>query len=507
MTKRKRFILNGILLSSVGLAVRAVSMAFNSYITKTVGAEGIGLFSLIMTVYSFAITFATSGISLTVTRLVAEAIGDSDDGRIRSIMRHAVLYALIFSIFSAMVLFFFSEYFANAVLGDERAMIPLRILAFSLVPIALLSVFSGYFIGVRRVAKNALVQVLGQSFKIGITVFFVLKFFGKGVRYATIALCLSTTVTEILTFAVSFLQYIFDKKSKTTPKKSARFYDVAQVALPLALSAYIRSALLTLEHILIPKRLRDGGAERAASIASYGILHGMALPLLVFPMSPLSSFSGLLVPEFAESMAEKNTERMYRMASEAISTTLVYSIAASVFLYIFSEELGFVFYNSYEAGRFIALMAPVVPIMYLDHVTDSMLKGLGEQVYSMWINISDSLLSVILVWCLVPVMGISGYAVVIVVMEAYNFIFSMLRLRKKIKFKVKPVASILLPFVCAILSARICHECFIMGGRGASGLWLFLKIVFATSLFIAVYIPIKRVSIPTFTLKISKTRN
>ena len=72
--------------------------------------------------------------------------------------------------------------------------------------------------------------------------------------------------------------------------------------------------------------------------------------------------------------------------------------------------------------------------MYLDHVADSVLKGIGEQVYSMWINITDAMLSIALVWLLLPKLGIMGYAVCIIVMEAYNFALSSARLLSKIRF-------------------------------------------------------------------------
>ena len=508
MTRRKKFIYNGILLTIVGLAIRSVSMLFNSYITRTVGTEGIGLFTLIMTVYSFAITFATSGISLTVTRLVAAAIGEGDVGRVRKIMRHAVVYALIFSVFSGLVLFLFAEYFGASVLGDGRTVLPLRALSVSLTPIALTSVFGGYFVGVKRVAKNAVVQVLTQVFKISITVFLVLKFAKHGVEYATLALCISITLTELCAFFVSLIQYIYDKKEeKRENGVPSRFSDITSMALPLALSAYIRSALLTLEHILIPKRLRDRGDSLTEALSSYGILHGMTLPMLIYPMSPLTSFSGLLVPEFAESMASSDEGRMSRMASEALNTTLLYSVCAAVLLYIFSEELGFVIYGSYDAGRYIALMAPVVPIMYLDHVTDSMLKGIGEHVYSMWVNISDSLLSVILIWFLIPAMGIGGYAVVIVVMEGYNFILSFLRLKRKIKFKIDLISFFAIPLAFSTASAYLCQKLFIMGGEGASGLWLVLKLVFASSIIVASFLIRKQIKFPTLWHKTLKNKH
>lgn len=496
MSNRKRFFYNGILLTVVGLAVRSVGMAFNSYITRTVGAEGIGLFTLIMTVYSFAITFATSGISLTVTRLVAAAIGDGNRANVKKIMRHACAYSLIFSISASLVLLFGAEYFGIRVLSDERTVIPLRVLALSLIPIALSSVFGGYFVGVKRVARNATVQVLGQIFKIVITLFFVTHFLKYGVAYATLALCISTTLTELLAFLVGFIQFILDRRGERCDAEgTGHFYDVAGMALPLALSAYIRSALLTLEHVLIPRRLRDRGDSLSDSLSAYGILHGMALPLLTYPMAPLSSFAGLLVPEFAESMAKGEGERMRRISSEALNTTLTYACAVSVFLYIFSEELGFAIYDSFEAGRYIALMAPVIPIMYLDHVTDSMLKGIGEHVYSMWVNISDSLLSVLLVYILIPIMGISGYAVVIVVMEAFNFLLSALRLRRKIKFRIDFLRAFIIPLVSAIAAGLLCRRLFIMQGAEAGFFVMLMKIIFAACIFIAIYIPSSRLSL------------
>ena len=154
---------------------------------------------------------------------------------------------------------------------------------------------------------------------------------------------------------------------------------------------------------------------------------------------------------------------------------------------VFSEELGYVVYNSSSAGKFIAVLAPVIPIMYLDHVTDSVLKGIGEHVYSMWVNITDSLLSVALVWILIPKMGIMGYAVCIIAMEAYNFILSAVRLLKRIKFKISLTETLLLPLVSAVVSSLFVKELFISAGKQTSPLWLVLEIVFSVCIFAGVY--------------------
>ena len=489
MNRRKRFIYNGIMLTLVGLAIRSVSIAFNSYITKTVGAEGIGLFSLIMNIYGFAITFATSGISLTVTRLIADAIGDGREGECRKIMRNAACYSLIFSGAAFIVLYLFSDYFSIYVLGDVRSAEPLRVLSFSLIPLSLSSAVGGYFVGVKRVAKNAAVQVLGQAFKIIATLWCIMHFGDKGAAYTVLGLTLSITLTEIFGFCVVFLEYLIDKRrlARGSEKSLTRFSNITAMALPLAFSAYIRSALLTLEHILIPKRLRDRGDSLSESLSAYGTLHGMALPMILYPMVTLSSFSGLLVPEFAERSASKSDDSMRRIASRAFELTLMYAILSSVVLFVFSEEIGYVVYRSSFAGKYISVLAPVIPIMYLDHVTDSVLKGIGEHVYSMWVNITDSLLSVALVWLLIPKMGIMGYAVCIIAMEGYNFILSALRLFKRIKFRISLTDAMLLPIISAFASGILVKKLFISAGMQTSPLWLTLEIVFSVCAFFGVY--------------------
>jgi stage V sporulation protein B len=161
-------------------------------------------------------------------------------------------------------------------------------------------------------------------------------------------------------------------------------------------------------------------------------------------------------------------------------------------MFVFSEELGHTFYGSYDAGYYISALSFVIPIMYLDHITDQILKGVGEQVYSMWVNITDSLLSVILIVILIPRIGIAGYAIVIVVMEGYNFLLSMIRLGKRIRISVNIRTAILLPLISALSAAYLSRTLFIFGSH-ESVVWLLLKGVFMLSVFILVYSVLKAV--------------
>ena len=485
MSKRK-FIYNGIVLTLVGFAMRGVGLFLGAYVSAAIGAEGMGLQGLIATVYSFAVTFATSGVSLSVTRLVAASMGDGKGGG--DVLRGAFIYALAFGISASLILFVFADLIGALILADARVSAALRILSLSLVPIALSGVISGYFVSVRRVGLNATVQIFGQLMRIGLTVF-LLSRAEMGLAGAIRALALGTTVTECACFLLGAIEFRLDRLIHRAPHEDGiGLGRVARMALPLAFSAYVRAFLLSVEHSLIPKRLVDRGNSQSEALASYGYLGAMAIPIILFPMTPLSSFSGLLVPEFAECDGGLKTDRMRRMASIALEKALIYATVVAVFILAFSEELGYVIYDTYEAGRYIGLLAPVIPIMYLDHVTDSMLKGIGEQVYSMWVNIADSLLSVLLVWVLIPIFDIYGYALVIILMECFNFVLSYLRLRRRISFTVGLIGAFLLPLAASLLSVTVTGWLFDFCGQATTWLWLTAKAVFSASLTVAILI-------------------
>ena len=115
MNRLRRFMLNGILMAGVTLAMRFVAVALNVYVSNSIGAVAMGLFTLITTVYGFGITFATSGINLATTRLIAEAIGDTANTHsssvpeecrktVRAILLRCILYALFFGGLATVIL-------------------------------------------------------------------------------------------------------------------------------------------------------------------------------------------------------------------------------------------------------------------------------------------------------------------------------------------------------------------------------------------------------------------
>ena len=468
MTRFKRFIFNGLLITAVSLIMRGIAVGFNVYLSNTIGAVAMGVFTLISTVYGFALTLATSGIGLAATRHIAEAVGDDSSAgeksgkspTVRCIVRKCIVYALFFSIISAIILYAFAPYIGEKILGDVRTVSCLKVLALSLPPIALSSVFSGYFTAVRRVYKNAIVQVFGQGVKIFFCIGLITLLGASDVESACLSVVIGGTVAEIGSFIIQYIFYILEgtiRKNENTTQKAERsaMRKVLGTALPVAFSAYARSGLITIEHILIPRGLEKSGSSKDISLAAYGTIHSMVFPLVLFPSALSGSFAGLLVPEIAESLAQKDTARIERIIYRVFFAALTFAIGTAGIMMCFSYELANTVYPHANAGKYILMVAPLIPVMYLDTSVDGILKGLGEQVYCMGVNIVDALLSVILVWLLLPKMGITGYILTVYFTETVNAALSIARLLTVTKIKPRLFRWVILPLLSVTISCSV----------------------------------------------------
>ena len=103
LEKTKRFLADTLIMTAVSLIMRTVAVSFNSYVTARIGAAGMGLYTLITSVYAFSVTLATSGINLGVTRTVAEALAKNRSAKKE--MARALAYAAFFGSLAFFVLF------------------------------------------------------------------------------------------------------------------------------------------------------------------------------------------------------------------------------------------------------------------------------------------------------------------------------------------------------------------------------------------------------------------
>lgn len=502
MASRTRvFFLNAISLTATALMIRAVSVIFNVYISNAAGSEAIGLFSLLSSVYAFSITLATAGINLGTTRLVSEAVALKNESLAKKRATCALLLCTVTGIISSILLFILSEPLAIYALGDVRAKIPLKVLSLTLTPIAICSCLSGYFTAVRRVKANAAFQLVSQGVKFFATVFLLSNLATKDCESACTVLVVGGAISEFFSFIINFSLYLFDRRKLRSKAAASEKYptpgifkELISINLPVTVSACIRSALSMIQHILIPRGLYKNGGSWSLALSSYGALHGMAMPLLLFPSAFTSAFAGLLIPEISACCAQKDFERLKRTSYRALSLSLFFSVGVSGIMLFFSRELGMTVYKNAEAALYIRVLAPLIPVMYIDSAVDAILKGSGHQVYSMNVNIADTLTACLFALTLVPMIGIWGYVISIYATEILNTSLSLLKLISVSKMRPKAFAQVFKPIICIIGATNIARLALAINPIKNSIFTLIAGIILSLLLYLALLFITKTVT-------------
>ncbi len=452
--KTKRFLRDTAVLGAAALLVRFVSILANRLVTARIGAAGMGLCALVMSVGGFAATVSTAGVGFAVSRLIPEAEARGENAAARAICRTALCLAGAIGVLTGGLLCLLAPTVGTRLLGDARTVPSLCALGVSLPFTAISSALSGYFLAVRRSKRSGVIRVCEQILRMLLCLLLLSLTAERGLTYACLAVVGASAIAEGGSCLFLTVSYLADRKEKpNTPKYPIKRAAglLAATALPILLSSLIRSGLSSVEHLLIPRALLASGADYGAALASYGTLTGMAIPITLLPMAIFSSAAGLLVPE----CAELGRGAVKNLAMRVLSATLGIGVLLGALLLLLSDTLGDLTGLGAPLTDYLRLLAPVLPLMLVDHVTDAILRGIGEQVYSMWVNIADSLLSILLVLLLIPPLGARGYVAVILIAECFNLALSLGRLSFVTGLSIDLSHALLPPLLLAGVSSLI----------------------------------------------------
>lgn len=455
---KKKFFIQGAILTAVSLFLRITNMGYRSYLSQKIGPEGMGLYQLIFSIFMLTVTLSTSGISLAVTRMVAAAIAAGKREMVRSTVAKCFAFCLCISSLISISLFFLSDFAAEAFLGNAKAAPCLRILGFGLPFMSLCTCMKGYFLAVDESISTAISDTLEQILTILSTVFFFWKFAPNGIEQACLAAMAASTLGEATSFLAGWTAYRRSLRKNTPERKeksSGVLKGLSHIALPCTLSSAAKSLLNTGENLLIPRELQKFGLSYSASLSQYGLLQGMAMPMLYFPSSFLTSFASLLIPKVAKEREMAHHREVGYITGKAVRSALAFGMFFAALFVVFGDDWGAAFYHNTDSGTYLKVLAPIVPLIYLDVVVDSLLKGLDEQFNSMKYNFSDSLIRVLLILCVLSRFGMESYVCILFFSTIFNAALSLHRLLKVTSVRLSLFWHVLLPLVCAIGSVLI----------------------------------------------------
>lgn len=426
---KRTFYQNTAVMTGCSLLLRLMGILFRIFISNRVGAEGMGLYQLVLSVHILGSTFATGGLTTAITRLAGERLAHQDGKAVSKLLKFGSLLSLAIGGLSALVLFLGAPIIGEW-LGDSRATDAVAVCGLGLPFMGIFCCLQGYFLARRRAGPPCLAQLAEQAVRIGGILLMLNTLWDGSLAEACMLIILGDALAEAVNCLVLALAYRRDRatipSAPSAPIKLGK--PLLEITVPLTASRYLSTGLRTIENTLVPARLALCTGSKALALAGFGAVKGMALPLIFFPSALLMTLTGLLIPELSDAHALGQNRQVSRLVEQALHITLPGAILVGGLFTLLGQELGNWLYGDDLVGLLLQILGPLTPVMYLDSVATGMLKGLGQQVHSLWYSVTDSVVRIILIWWLLPHFGLAGFLFVMLVSNLLTCLLSTGRL-------------------------------------------------------------------------------
>lgn len=392
-------------MTGANIITRMTGFLYRIFISRFIGAEGLGLFALVMPVYSVCCAVVASGIPVAAMKKIPEAETASLK---KSVTRSALFLVLDVSLVLFCLLLFFARPLSRF-LGDERTYPSLIILSFAVLITGFENVYKSSFYSDRCVKIPAVTEISEQLLRT-LSVVLLLVFFSKGdITLSAAVLTFGIFIGELLSLFMLTGAY----KKHTAGIKAGHIGPVRSgifnIALPVTLSKTAESILSSASNILIPFLLTKNGLTRAEATGVLGVISGMIMPLLYMPCVFTNAVTVNLVPFISENLKKNNRGAVIRKCEKVLLITSLFAFPCTFAMVVFRNFFACVLFSDSRVALFLPIMASGGLAATFRHILNSVMNASGREkkasLYAFSSNIAELLLTV----ALTPFLGVFGY--------------------------------------------------------------------------------------------------
>lgn len=413
--QRHPLIFGTFILTATGLITRIIGFFYRIYLSRLFGEEGMGIYQLLSPALSLSFSLTAAGYQTAISKFVAAGTAKQHSDDLKPLLA-GISITLPLSLVTNAVLFLAADPIGNYLLKESRTVSMLRILSFSIPFAALHACINGYFYGKKRASVPAVTQLLEQFARVGCVFLIAGADLAKGRTPSISVAVLGLTAGEILSMLVSLIclyldlnQYVSGSSLSDFLPSSSVYTDLLGMALPLTANRIVLNILQSIEAVSIPQKLLLYGYDTTTALSVYGVLTGMAMPMIFFPNALTSSVAVLLLPMISENHAKGNCDAVWHDTLRTVKyCSLMGFFCLCCFLFL-GRFMGTVLFHSELAGHFIVTLGFICPFLYLDTTLSSILQGLGMAGRIFLSNVICLLIRLAFVFFAIPRIGMQGY--------------------------------------------------------------------------------------------------
>lgn len=427
----KTFIKGTFILTAAGIATKILGFVFRILLSRNIGAEGMGIYQLVMPVSAVCFAIGISGLEVSVSRFTAYYCFRQKKAQARSIAVLCTFISLLLCLVCAVSVYFLADALAMYVFHNQSCALLIRITAVS-VPFACIHcMVCSYYIGQEKTGIPALSQLFEQLIRIG-TVYIMIKIYKQAGEPCSAVIGAVGLITGEIGAALFCLSVITlhtgGRKTGISGKSLALSFhthakELSGTAIPVSLNRLSLHGLQSVEAALIPLMLQTYGLSMGESLSVYGIITGMAMPIILFPCTLSNSVAQMLLPSMSK--LQDSPEKLRRGSIGAIVFSVSFGFVCIITFITAGAPLGAYLFGEKSVADYVKILAWLCPFIFISSTFKSILHALGKTALVFANNMLSETINLACVVFLIPRFGIYAFLTGMLISQLVNALLSV----------------------------------------------------------------------------------
>lgn len=389
---------------------RGIGFVMRLILARMMGAEAMGVMELSHSVIMLAVTPVTSGIPSAMSRLAAQR----DESGARAVLRAGTSLAVRLALLLAPALTLLSPALAW-LLGDMRALPSILTSVPDVFLLGLCAAYCGYCYGREDMRTPALNECAEQTVRFGLSALLLALLAGRSVALTAALPGVAESVAGLVVVCL-FRRALRGSRSKLPPD-AGLVRDIFRLSVPMTLSRLCLTGMRALTAVLLPVCLRRSGLSAAAATAQFGLLNGMAMPLMMLPGVVTGAVCMIATP--AVSRQERQPVRLRQTMRRLTLAAAGIGVVSAAGLFALAGFIGEKLYNAPALAPLVRLMCPMALIFSVHQVLSGMVTGLGLQRRTLTGTIVGSVVTLLMTAWLAPIPRLRLYGAALAMLAGH----------------------------------------------------------------------------------------
>ncbi len=481
-TKKKSesgFLVQGSILAIASIISRIIGLLYRIPLTAIIGDIGNDYYGAAMEVYSILLLISSYSLPLAVSKLVSTRVAKSERKNAYRLFKGALIFALISGTIAALIVYFGAEFITVYLVKTPLSIFALKVLAPTLLIVAVLGVVRGFFQGMGTMMPSAVSQLIEQIINAVVSIWTAYMLFGYGSRigavlgnseqygaaYGAAGGTIGTGVGALA--ALLFVLFVFTVyrpvykrqmlRDRRNGEESYRniFFILFMTIVPVLLSTTIYNISSILDMGIFKHVAAAQGYEETTYSTMWGIFSGKYKTLINVPIAIASSMAASSVPSLATAFASRDIPQVRRKVASSIRFIMVIAFPCAVGMGVLASPiLQLLFHDAREMpARMLQVGAVSIVFYSLSTLSNGILQGIDRMKAPVKNAVITLALHIGVLIALMYGLDLNIYAVVWA-NTFFSFFMCILNgraIRKYLKYRQEIVKTFLIPGIASAI--------------------------------------------------------